>query len=82
MPEILFHGAPLRSEPRDSALMKMTPLPSDLKAGSFTETGFGGAGIEGRRPVLVVGSPSKDDSGVLEEQEIRCVGDGGFFTLK
>jgi len=49
--------------------------------GSTVETGLGST-ASGRRPLLVVGSPSKDDKGVLEQQALSCSADGGFFVLQ
>ena len=54
--------------------------PWGVDEGTNAETGFGNVD-SGRRPMLVVGAPFKDDKGVLEQQALSCVGDGGYFTV-
>ena len=49
--------------------------------GTGLETGFGSS-ASGRRPLLVVGAPSKYDGGVFEQQGLSCAADGGHFRLR
>jgi len=54
--------------------------PWGKEQGTGVTTGFGGKN-SGHRPIVAVGAPSKEDGGVLEQQLLRCLGDGGFFRL-
>lgn len=54
--------------------------PWGKEQGTGVTSGFGGIN-SGHRPIVAVGAPSKDDGGVLEQQLLRCLADGGYFKL-